>query len=235
MSRRVLVVEDDPEFAGLLALWLERAGMSPRIAATGSEAMRAVYDDRPDLVTLDVGLPQLDGWQLCSRIREFSSVPILIVSARGAETDRVRGLQLGADDYITKPFSFREFVARVEAALRRAAMPPARNGQEVVRHRDLLIDVGGHRVLVGQHEVHLTPTEFRVLVSLSRQHGALVSHAQLLHDAWGSGYRDELPLLRTAMRGLRAKLADASDGRDYIGTEYGLGYRLAPAEMDATG
>ena len=233
MSRRVLVVEDDPEFAGLLSLWLERAGMSPRVAATGSDAMRAVYDDRPDLVTLDVGLPHLDGWQLCSRIREFSDVPILIVSARGAETDRVRGLELGADDYITKPFSFREFVARVEAALRRAAMPAARHGHEVVRHRDLLVDIGGHRVLVGQHEVHLTPTEFRVLVSLARKQGALVSHGQLLHDAWGPDYRDELPLLRTAMRGLRAKLADASDGRDYIGTEYGLGYRLAPAAMDA--
>lgn len=235
MSRRVLVVEDDPEFAGLLALWLERAGMSPRVAATGSEAMRAVYDDRPDLVTLDVGLPHLDGWQLCSRIREFSSVPILIVSARGAETDRVRGLELGADDYITKPFSFREFVARVEAALRRAAMPPARAGHEVVRHSDLLIDIGGHRVIVGKHEVHLTPTEFRVLVSLARQGGALVSHGQLLHEAWGPDYRDELPLLRTAMRGLRAKLANASEGRDYIGTEYGLGYRLAPAAMDPAG
>jgi len=235
MSRRVLVVEDDPEFAGLLALWLERAGLSPRVAATGSEAMRAVYDDRPDLVTLDVGLPHLDGWQLCTRIREFSSVPILIVSARGAETDRVRGLELGADDYITKPFSFREFVARVEAALRRASMPPARNGHDVVHHRDLLIDIGAHRVIVGEQEVHLTPTEFRVLVSLARQHGALVSHEQLLHDAWGPNYRDELPLLRTAMRGLRAKLADASEGRDYIGTEYGLGYRLAPAGADAAG
>ena len=234
MTRRILVVEDDAEFAGLLALWLERAGMSPRVAATGSEALRAVYDERPDLVTLDVGLPQLDGWELCGRIREFSSVPILIVSARGAETDRVRGLQLGADDYITKPFSFREFVARVEAALRRATMPHAQRGEEVVRHRDLLIDVGAHRVLVGQREIHLTPTEFRVLVSLARQGGALVSHGQLLHDAWGPDYRDELPLLRTAMRGLRAKLADASDGRDYLGTEDGRGYRLAPAELEAT-
>jgi DNA-binding response OmpR family regulator len=235
MSRRVLVVEDDPEFAGLLSLWLERAGLLPRIAATGTEALRAVYEDRPDLVTLDVGLPHLDGWQLCGRIREFSNVPILIVSARGAETDRVRGLQLGADDYITKPFSFREFVARVEAALRRAAMPPPRHGHDVVRHSDLLIDIRGHRVLVGAHEVHLTPTEFRVLVSLARQRGALVSHGQLLHDAWGPDYRDELPLLRTAMRGLSAKMADASQCRDYIGTEYGLGYRLAPAGMDATG
>jgi len=233
MSRRILVVEDDPEFAGLLALWLERAGMSPRVASTGTEAMRAVYDDRPDLVTLDVGLPHLDGWQLCARIRETSSVPILIVSARGAETDRVRGLQLGADDYITKPFSFREFVARVEAALRRASMPPARGSLEVVRHGGLVIDIGGHRVQVGDREVHLTPIEFRVLASLARKQGALVSHRQLLHDAWGPEYRDELPLLRTAIRGLRTKLADASGDRDHIGTEYGLGYRLAAAEVDA--
>lgn len=235
MSRRILVVEDDPEFAGLLALWLERAGASPRIAATGTEAMRAVYDDRPDLVTLDVGVPHLDGWQLCARIREASTVPIMIVSARGSETDRIRGLQLGADDYITKPFSFREFVARVEAVLRRAAMPPARGGPEVVRHGGLLIDIGGHRVVVGDHEVHLTPIEFRVLASLARKQGALVSHGQLLHDAWGPEYRDELPLLRTAIRGLRTKLANASGERGYIGTEYGLGYRLAPAGADAAG
>ena len=235
MSRRILVVEDDPEFAGLLALWLERAGASPRIAATGTEAMRAVYDDRPDLVTLDVGVPHLDGWQLCARIREASTVPIMIVSARGSETDRIRGLQLGADDYITKPFSFREFVARVEAVLRRAAMPPSRGGSEVVRHGGLLIDIGGHRVVVGDREVHLTPIEFRVLASLARKQGALVSHGQLLHDAWGPEYRDELPLLRTAIRGLRTKLADASGERDYIGTEYGLGYRLAPAAVDAAG
>ena len=235
MSRRILVVEDDPEFAGLLALWLERAGASPRIATTGTEAMRAVYDDRPDLVTLDVGVPHLDGWQLCARIREASTVPIMIVSARGSETDRIRGLQLGADDYITKPFSFREFVARVEAVLRRAAMPPARGGPEVVRHGGLLIDIGGHRVVVGDHEVHLTPIEFRVLASLARKQGALVSHGQLLHDAWGPEYRDELPLLRTAIRGLRTKLADASGERGYIGTEYGLGYRLAPARADAAG
>jgi two-component system KDP operon response regulator KdpE len=235
VSRRILVVEDDPEFAGLLALWLERAGASPRIAATGTEAMRAVYDDRPDLVTLDVGVPHLDGWQLCARIREASTVPIMIVSARGSETDRIRGLQLGADDYITKPFSFREFVARVEAVLRRAAMPPARGGPEVVRHGGLLIDIGGHRVVVGDHEVHLTPIEFRVLASLARKQGALVSHGQLLHDAWGPEYRDELPLLRTAIRGLRTKLANASGERGYIGTEYGLGYRLAPAGADAAG
>ena len=226
MTRRVLVVEDDPELAALMVLWLERDGMETRLATGGADALRAVYDWRPALVSLDVGLPQLDGWEVCARIRELTDVPILIVSALGAETERVRGLRLGADDYITKPFSFHEYVARVEAALRRATLVADRAEHELLRHHDVSIDVGAHRVLVGGRDVHLTPTEFRLLVSLARQRGSLVAHAQLLHDAWGPEYRDELPLLRTAIRGLRARLADASGGTDYIGTEYGFGYRL---------
>lgn len=235
MTQRVLVVEDDREFGELLAVWISRAGLEVRLAGGGADALRAVYEWRPDLVSLDIGLPQLDGWEVCSRIREMSSVPILFVSALGSETDRVRGLQLGADDYITKPFSFREYVARVQAALRRVVMTADPASREVLRHRDLLIDVDGHRVLLGGSEVHLTPTEFRLLVSLARHGGALVSHARLLQDAWGPDYRDELPLLRTAVRGLRARLADASGGADYIGTEYGFGYRLGPVDVEAAG
>lgn len=235
MSQRVLVVEDDREFGDLLALWLRRDGLDVQLAHGGADALRAVYDWRPDLVSLDIGLPQLDGWEVCSRIRELTSVPILFVSALGSEAERVRGLQLGADDYITKPFSFREYVARVQAALRRAALTPDRPSHEILRHRDLVIDVDAHRVLLGGTEVHLTPTEFRLLVSLARHGGGLVSHAQLLHDAWGPDYRDELPLLRTAVRGLRARLADASGGTDYVGTEYGFGYRLGPVEVEAGG
>jgi DNA-binding response OmpR family regulator len=235
MSRRVLVAEDDREFADLLALWLRQSGLEARTVHGGADALRAVYDWRPDLVSLDIGLPQLDGWEVCSRIRELSSVPILFVSALGSEADRVRGLQLGGDDYITKPFSFREYVARVEAALRRASIPPDRPTREVIQHRDLVVDVDGHRVLLGGTELHLTPTEFRLLVSLARHGGTLVSHGQLLHDAWGPDYRDELPLLRTAIRGLRARLADAAGGVGYIGTEYGFGYRLGGLEVEAGG
>lgn len=235
MSQRVLVVEDDREFAELLALWLTRAGLEVRTALGGAEALRTVYDWHPELVSLDIGLPQMDGWDVCTRIREVSSMPILFVSALGTEADRVRGLQLGGDDYITKPFSFREYVARVEAALRRASVSGGRPGHEVIRHGDLAIDVDGHRVLLAGAEIHLTPTEFRLLVSLARRGGGLVSHGQLLHDAWGPDYRDELPLLRTAIRGLRARLADASGGIDHIGTEYGFGYRLGTMEVGAAG
>jgi len=235
VSPRVLIAEDDPEFAQLLSLWIGQAGLEPRVAHGGAEALRAMYDWRPDLVSLDIGLPQLDGWEVCTRIRELSSVPILFVSALGSEADRVRGLQLGGDDYITKPFSFREYVARVEAALRRASRPPDRPSHEVLRHRGLVVDVDGHRVVLGGAEIHLTPTEFRLLVSLARHSGALVSHRQLLHDAWGPDYHDELPLLRTAIRGLRARLADESGGVDWIGTEYGFGYRLGGVEVEAAG
>lgn len=235
MTSRILVVEDEPEFADLIALWVERAGMEPRIEHDGAEAIRAVYEWRPHLVTLDVGLPFRDGWEICERIREASTIPILFVSALGAESDRVRGLRLGADDYITKPFSFRELVARIEAVLRRAAGPAADEVREVIRHHDLLIDVDGHRVMVGDADVHLTPTEFRLLVALARQRGSLVSHRELLHEAWGPAYADELPLLRTAIRGLRLRLADAAAGANYIGTEYGFGYRLATPASVASG
>lgn len=233
MTHRVLIVEDDGEMAALIELWLRRDGMETRIATGGADALRAVYDWRPDLVSLDVGLPQLDGWEVCSRVRELTTVPILFVSARGAEADRVRGLQLGGDDYITKPFSFREYVARVKAALRRASTPLDAANRSLIRFHDLAIDVEGHRVLAAGHEVHLTPTEFRLLVSLARHVGSTVSHEQLLHDAWGPEYRDELPLLRTAIRGLRARLTEACGGIDYVGTEYGYGYRLTSAGVEA--
>lgn len=233
MIHRALIVEDDEEMAELMELWLRRAGLETRTATGGAEALRAVYEWRPDLVSLDVGLPQLDGWEVCARIRELTTVPLLFVSARGAEADRVRGLQLGGDDYITKPFSFREYVARVQAALRRASTPTGGASRNLIHFHDLAVDVDAHRVLVAGREIHLTPTEFRLLVSLARHGGAMVSHEQLLHDAWGPEYRDELPLLRTAIRGLRARLADASGGVDYIGTEYGFGYRLAFAGVEA--
>ncbi len=226
MSQRILIVEDEPDFAELMALWLQRAGYQTLTASGGAEAMRAVYDQRPDLITLDVSIPQLDGWQVCQRVREVSSVPILIVSARGGEQDRIRGLELGADDYITKPFAFRELVARVGANLRRAAMPPG-EASGLLRHRALVIDRQAHRVLLHGDELHLTPTEFQILVSLAERPGQLVGHEQLLRSGWGSEYATELPLLRTAMRGLRAKLDAAALGEAYIATDYGLGYRLA--------
>lgn len=226
MTERVLIVEDETEFADLIELWIRRSGRETAVATSGPQAMRLLWDMRPDLVTLDVALPGLDGWTICERIREVSDVPIVIVTARGSEADRVRGLEIGADDYIVKPFSFRELMARVDAALRRSNVTHHRTPTQL-RYRELVIDPEVHRVWLAGHELSLTPTEFQLLTCLAEQPGRLVRHDQLLRAAWGTEYRSELQLLRTAIHGLRTKLLKALPNEEYITAEYGLGYRLA--------
>jgi DNA-binding response OmpR family regulator len=225
MSETVLIVEDEPEFAGLLELWVERGGYRPTMAGSGSEALRRFYEDHPDLVLLDVALPGLDGWQVIERIREFSRVPIIVVTARGSEADKVRGLKLGADDYVTKPLSLPELLARIEAAMRRAATPAAERPRKL-RHRDLVIDLDDHRVHLRGAEVRLTPTEYRLLAYLVEHAGQLVLHRQVLAAVWGAGYDADVHLLRMTIRNLRLKLESVAAGEAYIATEYGLGYRL---------
>ena len=228
MSQRILVVEDEPEFAALLERWIMHAGYEVIVGRTGHEALRQFYERRPDLVVLDAALPGLDGWQVLERIREFSRVPIIMATARGAETDKIRGLKLGADDYVTKPLSFPELMARIEAALRRAATAPVEQPRRV-QHRDLVADLDEHRVYLRQAEVHLTPTEFRLLVYLLEHAGQLVTHRQVLGAVWGGGYSADVHLLRMTIRNLRHKLEAVTPGESYIVTEYGLGYRLTGA------
>jgi DNA-binding response OmpR family regulator len=225
VAERILVVEDEPEFADLLALWIARAGYEPVTASSGAEALRQFYERHPDLVILDVALPGLDGWQVIERIREFSRVPILLVTARSSEADKVRGLKLGADDYITKPVSFPELMARVEAALRRAATATPERPRRL-QHRDLIVDLDDHRARLRGTEVRLTPTEFRLLAYLVEHAGQLVAHRQVLAAVWGSGYHADVHLLRMTIRNLRLKLEVVAPGESYIATEYGLGYRL---------
>lgn len=226
MAETVLIVEDEPEFAALVELWVSQAGYRTVSARTGPDALRRFYDERPDLVILDVALPGLDGWQLLERLREFSRVPILMVTARGSEADKIRGLKLGADDYITKPLSFPELTARVEAALRRAATSAPERPRRL-RHRELVVDLDDHRAYLDGIEVALTPTEFRLLAYLVEHAGQLVTHRQVLGAVWGSGYDRDVHLLRMTIRNLRLKLDAASPGQSYIATEYGLGYRLS--------
>src|SRR6187431_700532 len=157
MAETILIIEDEPEFAGLVELWMVRSGYRVVTARTGHDAVRRFYDERPDLVILDVALPGLDGWQLLERLREFSRVPILMVTARGSEADKIRGLKLGADDYITKPLSFPELTARVEAALRRAATSAPERPRRL-RHRELVVDLDDHQAHLQGVEVRLTPT-----------------------------------------------------------------------------
>ena len=223
---RILIVEDEPEFADLLALWVERHGWRPRVAHDGAEAVVSFEAEEPDLVLLDLSLPRLNGWQVIERIRATSLVPILLVTARDAEQDKIRGLGAGADDYMTKPLSFPELMARIEAVLRRANARAVAIAGDELRHPGLVIDGRGHRVTAGDREVHLTPTEYRLLRHLAERPESVVGHTDLLTAVWGAGYRDDLHLLRVTMRNLRAKLAEAAPARRFIATSYGVGYRF---------
>jgi len=224
----VLIVEDEPEFRELVELWVSRHGWRTATAADGLEVMRRFEEEAPDLVLLDLNLPGMDGWEVTEWIRRVSSVPILMVTAMGSEADIVRGLVSGADDYLTKPIRMAELVARVAAALRRVRLAGGRPADDPIEHPGLLIEPATHRVVGEETEVHLTPTEFRLLVTLARHPGVLRSHAELLRGVWGPTYGEETQVLRVTMRNLRAKLAIASPGRTFIVTEYGLGYRFQP-------
>lgn len=235
-GERILVVEDEPAFAELIALWLERHGWQPSIAPDGAHAIRAFEAAPPDLVILDLGLPRVDGWHVMDRIRQASSVPIIVVTALGAEADKVRGLASGADDYVTKPLSFPELIARVAAALRRArSSAEAAQRERPLELDGLRIDGRRHRVEVDGQEVHLTPTEYRLLRHLAERPGVLVEHGELLAAVWGPAYRDDHHLLRETIRNVRARLAAAAPGRRFIETQYGLGYRFAAGGEEDSG
>lgn len=226
-GERILIVEDEPEFAGLLQLWLDRHGWQTLMARDGAEALRLFEEQPPDLVLLDIGLPGADGWDVVTRIRATSPVPVLMVTALGAEADKVRGLVAGADDYMNKPVSFPELIARIQAALRRARRHDAGHDDHgAIVRGPLQIDVRSHRVSIGGTEIHLTPTEFRLLCHLAERPGDLVGHRELLQSVWGPTYGEETQLLRVTMRNLRAKLASAAPDQRFITTEYGLGYRF---------
>jgi two-component system KDP operon response regulator KdpE len=227
-GERILVVEDEPAFAELIALWLERHGWRPEIAPDGAYALRAVAEHPPDLIVLDLGLPRVDGWHVIERVREESLVPIIVVTARGSEADKIRGLAAGADDYVTKPLSFPELVARVAAALRRAgALTATAAAMTTIEQPGIRIEGRSHEVLVADTPVHLTPTEYRLLRHLVERAGVLVPHDELLVAIWGPGYREEHHLLRATIRNLRAKLGVAAPARRFIETKYGLGYRFS--------
>jgi len=222
----VLVVEDEAEFRDLVELWVSRHGWRTAVAASGTDAMRRFMEEEPALVLLDLNLPGMDGWEVIEWIRGISTVPVLMVTAMGSEADVVRGLVSGADDYLTKPVRMSELVARIAAALRRVRFAGLPDDQEAIEVPGLRIELVTHRVIGEVLEVHLTPTEFRLLVTLARHPGILRSHAELLRGVWGPAYGDDTHLLRVTMRNLRSKLGAASPDHTFIATEYGLGYRF---------
>ena len=222
--RRVLVVDDETQILRALRVVLRDAGFEVDPASTAGEALDLAALRPPDAAIVDLVLPDRDGVEVTRELRKWSHAPILVLSAVGDEDQKVRALEAGADDYVTKPFGPRELVARLEAALRRSAVGPS--GEPVMRTDGLEVDIASHTVRVTGEEVHLTPTEFDLLVALMRHPGRLLTHTALLTEVWGPGYADDVAVLRTHVANLRRKIDPAGTHR-YIRTDAGIGYRFA--------
>ncbi len=220
---RVLVVDDERAIRRFLRVTLTAHGYTVLEACSGEQGLIQVAEARPDVVILDLGLPDLDGIEVTHRLREWTQVPIIILSVREQEGDKVAALDAGADDYLTKPFGVGELLARMRVALRRTAPPQA---NALFESGDLVVDLARRRVIVAGHEVQLTPTEYDLLRVLVTHAGRVLTHAQLLRQVWGVGYAGEAHLLRVNISNLRRKIEQDPARPLHIVTEPGVGYRL---------
>jgi two-component system KDP operon response regulator KdpE len=221
---RVLVCDDEPQILRALRITLRDAGFDVIPAATAAAALDAASLRMPDAAILDLVLPDGDGIEVTQRLREWSALPIIVLSAVGEEEEKVRALEAGADDYVTKPFSPRELVARLHAVLRRAR---ATGDEPVLRAGEVELDLSAHTVRRGGVEVHLTPIEFRLLTALMTRPGRLLTHTMLLTEVWGPAYADDVATLRTHIANLRRKVEPDDPARRHIRTDAGVGYRFA--------
>jgi DNA-binding response OmpR family regulator len=222
----VLVVEDESSIASFVALYLKNAGYAVRTAATGGDALTQAAAHDPALIVLDLMLPDIDGIEVCKRIRQRSDVPILMLTARDEDVDKIIGLEVGADDYLTKPFNPRELVARVKSILRRATPERRERESETIAHGDLHIDAGRREVHVGDEEIQLAPKEFDLLWELLDHRGLVLTRDQLLERVWGYTFAGDTRTVDVHVRQLRRKLGEASP----IVTVWGVGYKVAPAK-----
>ena len=221
---RVLVCDDEPQILRALRITLRDAGFDVVPAATAAAALDAAALRVPDAAILDLVLPDGDGIEVTRRLREWSALPIIVLSAVGEEEEKVRALEAGADDYVTKPFSPRELVARLHAVLRRAR---ASGDEPVLRAGEVELDLAAHTVRRAGVEVHLTPIEFRLLTALMTRPGRLLTHTMLLAEVWGPAYADDVATLRTHIANLRRKVEPDDPARRHIRTDAGVGYRFA--------
>ena len=227
VGKKVLIVDGDEFLVRLIDQVLTEKGYQVLKASNGQEALRLLFDQRPDLVLLDVVMPKMDGWQTCSRIRDISDIPIIILTGkRRTEEDIVRGLDYGADDYLLKPLGNRELVARVRAALRRAELSSSADANREITYSDgfLTVDVAERKVIVNGERVKLTPREFRLFALLVENAGRILSHKQILEKVWGWEYIDDLDYVRIYISHLRQKIEPDSVLPRYIITEPGVGY-----------
>jgi len=222
----ILVVEDESSIASFVSLYLKNAGYGVRTASTGTEALAQVAAQMPGLIVLDLMLPDIDGIEVCKRIRQTSDVPILMLTARDEDVDKIIGLEVGADDYLTKPFNPRELVARVKSILRRSTPDRRELETEQIIHGDLRVDAGRREVRVVDEEVQLAPKEFDLLWELLDHRGLVLTRDQLLERVWGYTFAGDTRTVDVHVRQLRRKLGDASP----IVTVWGVGYKVSPAK-----
>ena len=229
---RILIVDDEARIVRFVTMNLELEGFQVIEASSGLEALERVRKDMPDLVLLDVMMPELDGFETLRMLREISDVPVIMLTVRSDEADIVRGLSLGADDYVTKPFSIRELTSRIRAVLRRTGLQPAPDTAILKIDDYLSIDYNRREAIVGGQRVKLRPTEFRLLYHLIEKAGWVVPHEVLLAKAWGYEYRDEVHYLRLYITYLRKKIEPDPANPRYILTERGVGYRFVDFRKD---
>ena len=230
MVKRILVVDDEPRYVRLMEANLISEGYDVTKAYDGQSAVELVADTQPDLVLLDVMMPGLDGFGACERIREFSTIPIIMVTAKGEEQDRVRGLDVGADDYIVKPFSATEVLARVRAVLRRAQVTGSTYEQSIFQHGNLRIDLARAEVFKDDDMVFLSATEYRLLLQFVHNQGNILTSEDLLVNVWGPEYREDKEILWVSISRLRQKLEDDPRNPQHIVTRSGMGYTMPPLQ-----
>ena len=233
-EKLILIVDDEPRMARFVRMNLDLEGFQVSEAGTGMEALEKVRDELPDLVLLDVMMPEMDGFETLERLREISTVPVIMLTVKGDEEDRIRGLELGADDYVTKPFSPRELSSRIRAVLRRAEMPTPVAKTAIPIDDRLSVDFRQHEVIVDGEHIRLRPTEYRLLYHLVNNAGWVMTHEMLLSKVWGYEYRDETGLLRLYITYLRKKIESEPGNPQYIFTERGLGYRFVDYRRETT-
>ena len=221
----ILVVEDESSIASFVSLYLKNAGYAVRTASTGADALTLAAAHEPALIVLDLMLPDIDGLEVCKRVRQTSDVPILMLTARDEDVDKIIGLEVGADDYLTKPFNPRELVARIKSILRRSAPERRELQTEVIQHGDLRVDAGRREARVGDTEIQLAPKEFDLLWELLDHRGLVLTRDQLLERVWGYTFAGDTRTVDVHVRQLRRKLGDASP----IVTVWGVGYKVSTA------
>jgi DNA-binding response OmpR family regulator len=229
---KVLIIEDNPEIIEAVSLCFELRWSEISIISTdkGDKGVELAESESPDLIILDLGLPDIDGFEVLRQVRLFSDVPVIILTVRGEEMDKIKGLELGADDYVVKPFSHMELLARVKAVLRRSQMPELRGDEKPFVHGKLKVDFSSREITVDSNPVKLTPIEYNLLYQMIRNEGRVLTHRFLLEKVWGEEYTDSTDYLKKYIQRLRQKLEDDSENPRLIVTERGVGYKLMKSQ-----